>query len=537
MFTFLTLLWVIQVHIGQSLDDKCSYQNGLLQCGPFYYPDDYGNATEGVISISALREVNSTHFGLTLVITGSYWFGFGFAQSGDSGCTLNSTDGECTMSGVDAIIFGDYGGDVEMAALEWTLGNNSNGLLHSSQDVSIEYLYEGNNVYQAVLTRPYNPYDYGDRDSYAITYPMAGTFCWLWAQGDGLSVSSTNAWVQSLDSGHRCLDLGGNTSAPTPSPSYGPSDMPTTSPTPKPSKAPTVYGDTASPTQSPTGNPTESPTYKPTVVAGEPTGAPTPEPTPFPTEQPSKEPTKSPTLEEGQTQSPTRDPTSSPTTFAPTTMEPTPSPTFASESASSSTFDDFSGSAAFYVIVVVLVLCFLGGPVIWFWFKQKKRSEARQQRRENLLKAEQIKEEQGLNIDKDPIFGGPAPTMRGPDGMMSLDYGAEDESGSDFDTDSEFGSDGLASPRNRGGSEATFATLKSGNSPRGNQGMNFGRAKSKFDVGGRETRSRGLSRAKGRTYVPKNRRGRRMKGGALPKPPTRNKANDSDSDTESEESS
>merc|ERR1712241_920555 len=133
-------------------------------------------------------------------------------------------------------------------------------------------------------------------------------------------------------------------------------------------------------------------------------------------------------------------PTSSPSTSAPTTMEPTPSPTFLSESASSSAFE--TDSPLFYVIVVVLALCFLGGPVIWFWFKQKKRSEARQLRRENLLKAEQIKEEQGLNIDKDPIFGGPA-HLTAKSSQMTLDkFGEEDDSGSDFDTDSEFGSDG-----------------------------------------------------------------------------------------------
>lgn len=168
----------------------------------------------------------------------------------------------------------------------------------------------------------YNTANYGDRNGYTITYPMAGTFCWLWAMGDGLSVSSSNAWAQAKMTGHECLDLAGTTMGPTPSPSYGPTNVPTNSPTPKPTKPPTPVGGTGTPTTTPTKGPTvsptpatadptlyptRSPTYKPTVVAGTPTREPTPEPTEFPTREPTKAPTPSPTLEEGETAAPTMD--------------------------------------------------------------------------------------------------------------------------------------------------------------------------------------------------------------------------------------
>ena len=154
-----------------------------------------------------------------------------------------------------------------------------------------------------------------------MTYPLAGDFCWLWAQGDGISFGGSST-SKHLESGFECLSFGGTTSDPTPSPSYGPTKAPTKAPTPKPSKNPSTFKDTAYPTTDPTKepttsptddtpnpqtDPTKSPTPGPTAVAGTPTKAPTERPTKFPTDDPTADPTPQPTPPDGKTRGPTAD--------------------------------------------------------------------------------------------------------------------------------------------------------------------------------------------------------------------------------------
>eukprot|EP01083_Nonionella_stella_P311984 1114213_1 len=92
----LPVLWVLSsiILIANALHET--------EYGPFYYPT---GSTEDPLIIS-FGEYNTTHFFLALDITGEHWFGFGFANTGDHGCFANNTT--CFMSGVDAIIYGDY---------------------------------------------------------------------------------------------------------------------------------------------------------------------------------------------------------------------------------------------------------------------------------------------------------------------------------------------------------------------------------------------------------------------------------------------
>ena len=226
--------------------------------GPYYYPT--GDSSVDTTFL-VFGEYNSTHFYMSMTVTGESWFGFGFAQS--TGCTVNSgcagtvsalvgcTDGatvsgDCTMTGTDAMVFGNYGGAVNLAVQEYNLGNHDVGYLHAKQDIGylddigIQYLPSlGVNEYSVYLVRPYNPENYGDRNSYKLPYPLGGDFCWLWAVGDGLTYPPS---ATHTNQGYQCVDFGGTTDAPTPSPSYGPSPGPTNDPTVKPTKAPTIQG-------------------------------------------------------------------------------------------------------------------------------------------------------------------------------------------------------------------------------------------------------------------------------------------------------
>lgn len=160
MTPFLLLLCFFRLNVGQSVNEYCARDpgTGLLSCGD---PDSTVFVYNNSIIITAFGERNDTHFFLNIIVYGEHWFGFGFAQSGDSGCTLSSADGECTMSGVDALIVGDYGGTVNLDVLEWTLGDDENGFLHASQDaqlLSLNYQGSGDNfIYSGVIRRPYNP--------------------------------------------------------------------------------------------------------------------------------------------------------------------------------------------------------------------------------------------------------------------------------------------------------------------------------------------------------------------------------------------
>ena len=177
------------------------------QYGPYYYPTGDSDNFQAFITFG---EFNASHFFLGINVYGDYWFGFGFASSHyPDGCTPNSgcstavdplvgctgtaTTG-CKMDGTDAIIFGNYGGNVLYAAREWTLGDHVAGFQHGSQDlgspdtgidgVNRQYVSNGDYWISTInVRRPYDPFLYGDRYSYTITYPLAGDFCWLWALG------------------------------------------------------------------------------------------------------------------------------------------------------------------------------------------------------------------------------------------------------------------------------------------------------------------------------------------------------------------
>ena len=124
------------------------------------------------------------------------WFGFGFANShypdgcsshavcsgtvGDSGCVYPDTaDVGCETSGVDAIIFGDYGGSLGVAVQEWTLNGWTSGSLHSAQDVSlVAPIHQHGNQYSMYSIRPYDPSDapWYDLYSYGLPYPLGIDF-------------------------------------------------------------------------------------------------------------------------------------------------------------------------------------------------------------------------------------------------------------------------------------------------------------------------------------------------------------------------
>eukprot|EP01084_Bolivina_argentea_P236301 397359_1 len=243
LFLFVTILFFGHVY-GQGY-------------GPYYYPT--GADTDPIFI--TFGEFNTTHFYINVFITGNHWFGFAFASG--SGCTpLSST---CNMVDSDAIIFGLYGGTDPLTAKEYKLGEHAVGTIHASQDIGIQAYSQYNSQlgiyeYSASLRRPYDPSQYGDRDSFTITYPLAGDFCWLWAQGIDISFSNVNTASHGNNKGHQCISFGGTTNDPTPSPSYGPTPGPTMDPTPKPSKQPSIAGDTSAPSSDPSKEPTISPT-------------------------------------------------------------------------------------------------------------------------------------------------------------------------------------------------------------------------------------------------------------------------------------
>eukprot|EP01084_Bolivina_argentea_P161150 280565_1 len=243
------------------------------------------------------------------------------------------------MDETDAIIFGDYGGSDSLTVKEYILGNHTSPTLQRTQNIGSDVssqLFDGVRDFTVRVKRPYDPSMYGNRNGYVINSPLAGSFCWLWAQGDGIFFGPS---AGHLNRGSECVDMGGTTVAPTPSPSYAPSAKPTTA---KPSKPPSVLGDTEYPTPDPTKAPTSvpsevtgapstdpivSPTPGPTVVAGVPTRGPTHRPSPSPTDEPTGRPTKSPVTASptDSTIDPTQSPTKSPVTASPTnsTVVPT----------------------------------------------------------------------------------------------------------------------------------------------------------------------------------------------------------------------
>eukprot|EP01083_Nonionella_stella_P002906 8314_1 len=313
--------------------------------GPFFFPT--GETSDPIYII--FGEHNTTHFFLNMFVTGAYWFGFGFASG--STCTAQLAEAnQCYMKHTEALIFGEYSIS-GLTAKEYILGTTASPHLpqiDSEQgylgvgDV-IQQCFGGTCDYTVRIKRPYDPNAYGDRDAYRITYPLAGSFCFLWAQGNGIFFNESDPSSSShLNKGVKCIDLGGTTSVPTPSPSYNPIPNPTIDPTPKPTRYPSVQGDTARPTIGPTTaptadpvnapsvDPTQSPTPGPTVQAGVPTKSPTFKPTIAPTDEPTSiptpEPSKSPT-KRGNTRSPTREPSVQEDTAHPTAQEDTPHPT------------------------------------------------------------------------------------------------------------------------------------------------------------------------------------------------------------------
>eukprot|EP01083_Nonionella_stella_P002907 8315_1 len=243
--------------------------------GPYFFPT---GDTSDPIYIN-FGEHNTTHAFFNMFVTGDYWFGFGFASG--SGCTAESAlVNECYMKDTEALVFGDYASadpTKRFTAKEYILGTTA--YPHSpEQEISQNYLevdevtqqcFGGTCDYTVRIRRPYDPSAYGDRNAYQITYPLAGSFCFLWAQGDGIffSPSSTHE-----NNGAKCIAFGGTTVAPTPTPSYNPIPNPTIDPTPKPTRYPSVQGDTARPTIDPTVSPTaEGDTRPPT---GEPSSSP-----------------------------------------------------------------------------------------------------------------------------------------------------------------------------------------------------------------------------------------------------------------------
>ena len=171
-------MWTIFISILSLI----SYTNGQgASFGPYSYPT--GDLDLDGNTFITFGEFNASHFYLNMNIEGDMWMGFAFADShypdgckptsgcsvtvGDSGCT-GVADTGCRMVGTDAIIFGNYGGTVDLAVKEWTLGNHSMGTMHASQDLgAYTALQSGSTLrYSATIRRPYNPSNYGDRWSY-----------------------------------------------------------------------------------------------------------------------------------------------------------------------------------------------------------------------------------------------------------------------------------------------------------------------------------------------------------------------------------
>eukprot|EP01083_Nonionella_stella_P288993 983509_1 len=397
--------------------------------GPFFFPT--GETSDPIYII--FGEHNTTHFFLNMFVTGAYWFGFGFASG--SGCTNASAEAdECYMKDTEALVFGDYASadpTKRFTAKEFILGKTD--FPHSpEQEISQNYLevdevtqqcFGGTCDYTVRIRRPYDPSAYGDRNAYQITYPLAGSFCFLWAQGNGIffSPSSTHE-----NNGAKCIAFGGTTVAPTPTPSYNPIPNPTIDPTPKPTGNPSVQGDTGTPTTDPTTapttdptdisnapsvDPTQSPTPGPTVEAGVPTKSPTLKPTTAPTDEPTSNPTPLPSespTKTGDTRPPTTDPTTDPTSLSPTgapTVSPTAEPTTTTRTVvepeqvgTDNTWLEENLEWIIIVAAVAVIVCFVCALCI-FWYSQKRRHAKRKEKRQNMLNAEKFKLEQGLNID------------------------------------------------------------------------------------------------------------------------------------------
>eukprot|EP01084_Bolivina_argentea_P315071 545801_1 len=177
----------------------------LQTYGPFYYPN--GQNTDPIsITFGAF---NSTHFQLNIFITGEYWFGFGFASN--SGCTKTSTS--CSMLGTDSIIFAYYpGAQIPLTAKKFKLAYHNSETELSTEDIQLsitakytskEHTYK----YNANIIRPLNPQLHGDFDSYKFTYPLQGSFCWLWAQGNSMIFTDQSTH---MNKGHECIQFESN---------------------------------------------------------------------------------------------------------------------------------------------------------------------------------------------------------------------------------------------------------------------------------------------------------------------------------------
>eukprot|EP01083_Nonionella_stella_P164627 545451_1 len=297
--------------------------------GPYFFPT---GDTSDPIYIN-FGEHNTTHAFFNMFVTGDYWFGFGFASG--SGCTAESAlVNECYMKDTEALVFGDYASadpTKRFTAKEYILGTTA--YPHSpEQEIAQSYLvvdevtqhcFGGTCEYTVRIKRPYEPS--GDRSAYKITYPMAGWFCFLWAQGDGISFRPSSSH---LKKGSKCVHLGfnGTTWEPTASPTFGPTDM-TNVPSHNPTLGPTDSSDAPSggPSQQPSVNPSypshspSNPTFGPTDMTNVPSHNPTLGPTDSsdaPSGGPSQQPSVNPSYPSHSPSNPT---------FGPTDMTSVPS--------------------------------------------------------------------------------------------------------------------------------------------------------------------------------------------------------------------
>ena len=55
---------------------------------------------------------------------------------GCTGTDTASATAQSRMDKIDAIVFGDYSGQVSLAVQEWNLGKRNEGYLHDEQDLS-----------------------------------------------------------------------------------------------------------------------------------------------------------------------------------------------------------------------------------------------------------------------------------------------------------------------------------------------------------------------------------------------------------------
>ena len=183
---------------------------GFQTYGPYYYPTG-SNSDPVVIQFG---EVNSTH--MFIDIFSNAWFGFGFADSGisgectpNSGCTENIGAAGCTgngtavtgcrMYGVDAVIFANFGGTLDLTVSQWTLGDNDSGNMALTQELEIVSEYSAGGTYQVRFHRAFTP---ADRFAYPVPFPFDGDFCWLWAIGNDIAWSSTKHAYR----GYQCID-------------------------------------------------------------------------------------------------------------------------------------------------------------------------------------------------------------------------------------------------------------------------------------------------------------------------------------------